>query len=89
MNSLAEKWAKEFPNITYIPVLSDSTEKSPWSGKKGYVHQTIADDFKDLSEYDIYACGPPIMISSAEPVFESLGLEKGHLYSDSFDFAEQ
>ncbi|MFK5893617.1 MAG: CDP-6-deoxy-delta-3,4-glucoseen reductase [Pseudomonadota bacterium] len=94
MNELAIKWEKDYPNIHYIPILSNqehSTKenKPAWNGKTGYVHQAICDDFSDLSEYDIYACGPPIMITSAEESFKQQGLTDEHFFSDSFDYAEQ
>jgi len=89
MDDLAKQWQADFPNIHYIPVLSEAENDQQWSGKTGFVHQSVCDDFSDLCEYDIYACGPPIMTSSAEKAFKQKGLGKDNFFSDSFDYAEQ
>jgi len=89
MADLAKQWQADFPNIHYIPVLSEAKNDQLWEGRTGFVHQSVCDDFSDLSEYDIYACGPPIMTSSAEKAFKQQGIGKDHFFSDSFDYAEQ
>jgi CDP-4-dehydro-6-deoxyglucose reductase, E3 len=89
MDELAAKWQQDFPNIQYVPVLSEAKNDQQWNGKTGFVHQSVCDDFNDLSSYDIYACGPPIMTTSAEQAFKKKGLKEGHFFSDSFDYAEQ
>lgn len=87
LSELADSWDKSNTNIKFIPVLSQCSDDN-WSGKKGYVHQTVCDDFKSLAEYDIYACGPPIMIESAQTAFKEKGLKLDNFYYDSFDYAE-
>jgi len=90
MDNVAKQWAEENSNINYIPVLSDIDEAdNSWSGRKGFVHQAICDDFDDLSNYDIYTCGPPIMIKSGEQAFKEKGMESSHFFFDSFDYAVQ
>lgn len=93
LDELAKQWQKEFPNIHYIPVLSEiesaTKNNQQWNGKTGYVHQAVCEDFANLAEYAIYACGPPVMISSAEKAFTQQGLKEGNFFSDSFDYAEQ
>ncbi|MFK5985419.1 MAG: CDP-6-deoxy-delta-3,4-glucoseen reductase [Pseudomonadota bacterium] len=88
MDQLAKQWQLDYPNISYIPVLSDAENDHHWEGKKGFVHQVICDDFDDLSAYDVYACGPPIMISSAQTAFKDKNMDEEHFYFDSFDYAE-
>ncbi len=89
MDKLAKQWQDDFANIHYVPVLSDTKEESSWTGKTGYVHQAIVDDIDDLSNYDVYACGPPIMINSAQTVFKQKGLSEDNFFFDSFEYAEQ
>ena len=85
MRNLAEQWAAEYDNIHFIPVLSEADDS--WSGRTGYVHEAVLDDFDDLSVFDIYACGPPAMIKAAESSFQDKGMKKEQFYYDSFDFA--
>ncbi len=85
MRELAQQWATEHDTIHFIPVLSDADNN--WSGRTGYVHEAVLNDFNDLSAFDIYACGPPAMIKAAEESFQQKGMSKGQFYYDSFDFA--
>ena len=85
MSELAEKWAAEQTNIQFVPVLSDADDS--WSGRTGYVHEAVLADFDDLSAFDIYTCGPPAMIKSAEQSFLEKGMNKKQFFYDSFDFA--
>lgn len=85
LNELSEKWMNENTNIHYIPVLSHA--ESAWSGKTGFVHQAVLDDFTDLEPFDIYTCGPPAMIIAAKEEFQTRGMNTASFYYDSFDFA--
>ena len=85
LNELSEKWIASNKNIHYTPVLSD--EDAAWSGKTGYVHQAVLDDFNNLEPFDIYTCGPPAMIIAAKEEFQTKGMNTASFYYDSFDFA--
>jgi CDP-4-dehydro-6-deoxyglucose reductase len=85
MSELAEKWVAEQTNIQFVSVLSDAADS--WSGRTGYVHDAVLDDFDDLSAFDIYACGPPAMIKAAEQYFQEKGMNRDQFFYDSFDFA--
>ncbi|WP_198262461.1 CDP-6-deoxy-delta-3,4-glucoseen reductase [sulfur-oxidizing endosymbiont of Gigantopelta aegis] len=85
MGDLAEQWVKDFPNIHFVPVLSDAGDT--WSGRTGYVHDAVLSDFDDLAMFDIYTCGPPAMIKAAETAFLAKGMHKKQFFYDSFDFA--
>lgn len=78
----AKTWASAFEYVHYVPVVSiaDNT----WSGRVGFVHQAVMDDFADLSEYHVYACGSPLMIDAAKAAFSAQGLDDMHFYSDAF-----
>jgi CDP-4-dehydro-6-deoxyglucose reductase len=48
------------------------------------------DDFKDLSGYQVYACGAPAMINAARRDFTTLrGLPDNQFFADSFTYAAQ
>jgi CDP-4-dehydro-6-deoxyglucose reductase len=84
MNELAERWERE-NGIRYIPVLSDAPASDQWSGRTGFVHRAVMDDFPDLSGYQVYACGAPVMVEAAHLDFTSrCGLVEEEFYSDSF-----
>jgi len=69
--------------IKFTPVVSDER----WSGRSGFVHQAVLEDFKDLSWYAVYACGAPIVVEAAHRDFTSQrGLPNDSFYSDAFTF---
>ena len=88
LSSLAQSWADTHENIQFIPVLSDLAEGDAWTGRTGYVHQAIADDFESLAGFEVYACGPPVMIEAGQKMFASKGLSDDDFYADAFNFAE-
>jgi CDP-4-dehydro-6-deoxyglucose reductase len=54
------------------------------------VHQAVLDDFRDLSGYQVYACGAPAMIDAARRDFTTLrGLPDAEFFADSFTYAAQ
>lgn len=86
-NDLPEKWAFQHESIKYTPVLSEPDDKDEWQGRTGFVHSAVAEDFADLSGFDVYVAGPPPMVDAAEASFIKQGLPKDQLHSDSFEFA--
>jgi CDP-4-dehydro-6-deoxyglucose reductase len=82
--NLPEQWAAQHPNFNYTPVLSEPD--SGWQGKTGWVHEVVAADYPDLSEYEVYMSGPPPMIKAGKKAFLALGLSDEKLYSDSFEY---
>jgi CDP-4-dehydro-6-deoxyglucose reductase len=82
---LPEKWAAEEPNFTYVPVLSDATAEDAWTGRTGFVHRAVMEDMPDLSGWQVYACGAPIMVDAARHDFtEKCGLPADDFYADAF-----
>jgi CDP-4-dehydro-6-deoxyglucose reductase len=84
-----DDWVKaklaEMPNLTYVPVVSNATPEDAWTGRTGFVHQAVLEDFPDLSGYQVYACGAPIVVDSARTDYSHLaGLPEEEFYADSF-----
>lgn len=79
--------ALEMPNLTYIPVVSDALESDAWSGRTGFVHKAVVEDFKNLSNYQVYACGAPVVVDSAKTAYAAMGLPEDEFYADSFTSA--
>ncbi|OKP01934.1 FAD-binding oxidoreductase [Xenorhabdus eapokensis] len=81
-SNLPVKWANEYENIHYVPVVS--SENPQWSGRKGFVHKAVIEDFHCLSAFAVYACGSPMMIEAAKTDFVKKGLSGKHFFSDAF-----
>ncbi len=85
MHTLCEEWARTIPNFTYVPVISDASDADHWTGRTGFVHQAVVDDFADLSHHQVYACGAPIVVESAQRDFVALcKLPAEEFYADAF-----
>jgi len=77
--------AAEMPNLSYVPVLSEARPEDDWHGRIGFVHQAVMQDFPDLSGHQVYACGAPVMVESAERDFVAqCGLPPEEFFADAF-----
>ena len=73
------------PNLRYVPVISDALPEDAWTGRTGFVHKAVMQDFPDLSGHQVYACGAPIVVDSAKADFTRVcGLPEDEFYADSF-----
>jgi CDP-4-dehydro-6-deoxyglucose reductase, E3 len=80
MDALAKQWP-----IKYVPVVSDALPEDRWTGRTGFVHRAVMEDFPDLSAHQVYACGVPVMVDSARRDFTGqCGLPEEEFYADSF-----
>lgn len=85
MAALAESWTTQLPDFRFIPVISDALPEDTWQGRTGFVHRAVIEDFPDLSAHQVYACGAPIVIESAQRDFtEGRGLPVEEFFSDAF-----
>ncbi|MSQ70637.1 MAG: CDP-6-deoxy-delta-3,4-glucoseen reductase [Betaproteobacteria bacterium] len=85
MLDLPQQWANENPGFKFIPVLSDALSSDAWTGRTGFVHRAVMQDFPDLSGYQVYACGAPIMVDAARNDFTGkCGLPEDEFFADSF-----
>jgi len=77
--------ASKMAHLTYVPVLSEPQAEDAWTGRTGFVHHAVMRDFPDLSAHQVYACGAPIMVSSAQHDFTlTCGLPADEFYADAF-----
>lgn len=75
----------EMPTLSYLPVVSDALPQDGWSGRRGFVHQAVLDDYRDLSGHEVYACGSPLMVDAARESFgQARALPESAFFSDSF-----
>ena len=76
---------ENMPHVRYIPVVSDATTEDCWTGRTGFVHRAVLQDFPDLSKHQVYACGAPIMVDSARQDFcKQAQLPADEFFADSF-----
>lgn len=81
---LPESWAASNDNFHYIPVLSEPDDG--WQGRTGFVHQAVVDDHPDMSGFDAYMAGPPVMVEAGRDAFLAAGLTMEHMFSDAFEY---
>ena len=85
LNDWCERAAAEMPNLRYVPVLSEPAAEDAWSGRVGFVHEAVMADLPDLSGHQVYACGAPVMVDSAQRDFvQRCGLPAEEFYADAF-----
>jgi CDP-4-dehydro-6-deoxyglucose reductase len=88
LHEWAEAAAARLPHLRYVPVLSEPKTEDGWTGRTGLVHQAVMTDLPDLSGHQVYACGAPIMVESAERDFTArCGLPADEFFADSFTSA--
>jgi CDP-4-dehydro-6-deoxyglucose reductase len=90
LDALPRAWAAEHPAFTYMPVLSDAKAEDVWRGRTGLVHLALMQDFPDLSGYQVYACGNPLMVDAAQRDFVAqCSLPEEEFFADSFTLAAE
>ncbi len=87
LHDLARQWASEYPHLSYTPVLSEPLPGDDWRGRSGFVHRAVLEDFTDFGAYDVYACGPPVMVHAAHDALTAAGLPEARFFSDAFEFS--
>jgi len=85
MDTWIREQAAAHPMLTYVPVVSDAPEGDHWAGRTGFVHQAVLQDHPDLSGYQVYACGAPIVVDSARRDFcGQAHLPEEEFFADAF-----
>lgn len=85
MSDWVEAQLASMPQLRYVPVVSNATPEDAWTGRTGFVHQAVLQDHPDLSGFQVYACGAPIVVDSAQRDYVGLGgLPEEEFFADSF-----
>ena len=85
MNAWVRAQCAVMPNLSYVPVVSDALPEDKWQGRTGFVHKAVLEDMPDLSGYQVYACGAPVVVESAQRDFSDLaGLDEDEFFADAF-----
>ena len=80
-------YAAAHAHVSYVPVISDALPEDRWEGRQGFVHRAVVEDHASLAAHQVYACGAPIVIESAQRDFAAQGLDPEAFFADSFTSA--
>jgi CDP-4-dehydro-6-deoxyglucose reductase len=81
----ARALALQYEDFTFVPVLSEPLADDQWTGRTGFVHRAVMEDFPDLSGWQVYACGTPAMVEAARADFSAqCRLPERDFFADSF-----
>ena len=85
MDAWVQAYQAALPQLRYVPVVSDALPEDSWTGRTGFVHQAVLDDFADLSGHEVYACGAPIVVEMARDTYSAQrGLPPEAFFADAF-----
>lgn len=85
LHDWALEQANNLPWLSYTPVLSEPRADDAWRGRLGFVHQAVLLDHPQLANFDVYACGAPVMVDAARSDFTAqAGLPVDQFYADAF-----
>ena len=84
-----DEWVKAqmaaMPQLKYVPVISDALPEDHWTGRTGFVHRAVMEDFPDMSALQVYACGAPVVVDSAREEFTAkCALPPDEFFADAF-----
>ncbi len=79
---------KDFDNFKFTIALSEPKEEDNWTGKTGFIHQVIYDEYLSKHEapedIEYYLCGPPLMIAAVKKMLYDLGVPDENVMYDDF-----
>ncbi|PWL33773.1 NADH:ubiquinone reductase (Na(+)-transporting) subunit F [Marivita sp. XM-24bin2] len=82
-----EALARDHPNFSWTPALSDPAPGDRWTGATGFIHELLRAELADHpapEDCEYYLCGPPVMISAVLATLERLGVEPASIFYDDF-----
>jgi NAD(P)H-flavin reductase len=80
-SDLPNKWAALNHRFRYVPVLSDIPEPGL---RHNLVHRAVLEDHPELADFQVYACGVPVMTEAARREFLAAGLPPAEFFADAF-----
>ena len=85
---MVSNWCKQYAGMfKFTAVLSEASPDDGWHGESGWVHDSVLFHYPDLSDFEVYASGPPPMIDAIRETFTKCGLDADYLFYDSFEFS--
>jgi CDP-4-dehydro-6-deoxyglucose reductase len=86
MYDQALEWAEENKHLQFTSALLEPGKDDNTGSFKGFVHEAVVEQYKDLSGFDIYMSGPPAMIDAGRAAFLEHGAQQRRIFFDSFEF---
>jgi CDP-4-dehydro-6-deoxyglucose reductase, E3 len=84
LGAYLEQLARRHARFYFTPLLSRVATR--WVGRRGYVQDAVAEDFADLNDAQLYACGSPDMIHAARERLARLpGFHEDRFQADAFE----
>ena len=81
----ARQWQASMATFRYVPVISAALPQDGWTGRSGLVHEAVLADVPDMTGYEVYACGAPVMVEAARRSFSAHGgLPQEAFFADAF-----
>ena len=77
-------WQPAFTKLNVSFYQVNSQPNDDWLESVGYVQEVALNEIKNISDFDVYACGSNAMIQSAKQQFIAKGLAVNQFYSDAF-----
>jgi CDP-4-dehydro-6-deoxyglucose reductase/ferredoxin-NAD(P)+ reductase (naphthalene dioxygenase ferredoxin-specific) len=74
--------ADQHPHFSFTTILSEPDGAT--SRRTGYLADTLATDFADLTGYKAYLAGPPVMVESCTAILTVGGLSRRDCHADAF-----
>lgn len=82
INQICTKTGVEFYNIL--------SEQPSYKGEKGYIDkEKLQHLVPDITERDVYLCGPPLMVNAIMPALQELGINKKLIHFERFTLHKQ
>lgn len=72
------------PGFDYVIALSEPGPDDRWTGEVGFITDILDRREPDMSDRDMYVCGPPPMVDAALAVLERRGVATEHIFFDKF-----
>jgi CDP-4-dehydro-6-deoxyglucose reductase/ferredoxin-NAD(P)+ reductase (naphthalene dioxygenase ferredoxin-specific) len=78
-----ESLARTYPNLQYVPVLSNVTSDET-QRRTGFLSDAIRQDHTDLKGWKTYIAGPPPMVDTVTQAVQALGVRNSDCHTDPF-----
>jgi CDP-4-dehydro-6-deoxyglucose reductase/ferredoxin-NAD(P)+ reductase (naphthalene dioxygenase ferredoxin-specific) len=78
-----ETLARTYPNLQYVPVLSNVTSGET-QRRTGFLADAIRQDHADLKGWKTYIAGPPPMVDTVTRTVQALGVHTSDCHTDPF-----
>lgn len=82
LDAIRRAWTARFE---FVPVLSAEDASGNWAGRRGLIHEQLAQIVGDgLGEHQAYLCGPPQMIDACIATLQAAGTPVSQIFFDKF-----